>query len=139
MPVRITLEFALEDHFQPKTGKKVGRPGMPLWNILALALIKMNAKCRFDLLEHWANGDGLLRQFLGHGDLDSHCQYQRSTLIRNLNSLTPKLLVKINLLIVKHGHQMVGHQDQDLAARVDSFAVETDVHYPRISTCFTTA
>ena len=90
--LRSQIQKLLEDHFQPKTGKKVGRPGMPLWNILALALIKMSAKCRFDLLEHWANGDGLLRQFLGHGDLDSHCQYQRSTLIRNLNSLTPELL-----------------------------------------------
>ena len=93
-------------------------------------MIKMGIKCSFDLLQYLADWDGLLRQFLGHSYLDSHGKYSRSTLVRNINLLTPELIDQINLLIVKRGHQLVGHQDQALAARADSFPVETDVHYP---------
>jgi hypothetical protein len=44
---------------------------------------------------------------------------------------TPEVLDKINQVIVKAGHRVVGHPPEaSLKGRCDSFVVETNVHYP---------
>ena len=41
------------------------------------------------------------------------------------------MLDKINQIVVKHGHKLVGKKDGDnLKGSYDSFVVETDIHYP---------
>ena len=48
-----------------------------------------------------------------------------------MSLLTPKLLGKVNQLIVESGHTVVGKKpDEPLRGRCDSFVVETNVHYP---------
>ena len=46
-----------------------GRPGMDLWHILVLGVVRLGLGCDYDRLEHIANHDGLVRQ-LGL-DIDS--------------------------------------------------------------------
>jgi len=47
-------------------GKKAtGRPGLDLWQILVLGVVRLTLDCDYDRLEHLANYDGLIRQILG--------------------------------------------------------------------------
>ncbi|MBE9592177.1 MAG: ISNCY family transposase, partial [Proteobacteria bacterium] len=72
-----------------------------------------------------------LRQMLGHGILDQDYNYALQTLKDNVSLLTPEVLDKINQVVIKHGHKLVGKKDgDDLKGSCDSFVVETDVHYP---------
>src|SRR5260221_429766 len=47
-------------------GKKAtGRPGLDLWQIQVLGVVRLGLDCDYDRLEHLANYDSLLRQILG--------------------------------------------------------------------------
>jgi len=46
-----------------------GRPGMSLWEILVLGVVRLTLNIDYDRLEYIANTDLLLRQFLGIDDL----------------------------------------------------------------------
>ena len=47
-------------------GKKVtGRTGLDLWQILVLGVVRLGLDANYDRLEHLANYDTLIRQFLG--------------------------------------------------------------------------
>ena len=86
--------------------KDTGRPGMELWRILALAVLKQGLNCDYDRLAHMANYDNLVRQMLGHGLLEH--TYERQTVADNVRLLSPPLLAKINQLLVEAGHEVVG-------------------------------
>ena len=45
--------------------KKTGRPGMDLWHILVLAVVRHTLSTNWDRLEYLANYDQLLRETLG--------------------------------------------------------------------------
>ena len=48
--------FALMDEFiLPGVNKKVGRPGMAMWSILVLGVVKQGLGCDFDRLHNLAN------------------------------------------------------------------------------------
>ena len=71
-----------------------------------------------------------LRNFLGHTDCDNQL-YHHQTLVDNVSLLTPKLLGKVNQLVVESGHTVVGKKPgEPLRGRCGSFVVETNVHYP---------
>src|SRR5258708_6270363 len=42
-----------------------GRPGLDLWHILVLGIVRLALDCDYARLEYLANYDGLLRQILG--------------------------------------------------------------------------
>jgi transposase, IS5 family len=68
---------------------------------------------------------------VGHGDWSDTTQYKLQTLKDNLRLFTPELLDRINQEVVSAGHVLVKKSPQEeLAARCDSFVVETHVHYP---------
>jgi hypothetical protein len=48
----------------------------------------------------------------------------------NLRLFTPEILERINVEVVRVGHQLLKKTEESLAARCDSFVVETDVHFP---------
>lgn len=107
-----------------------GRPGMNLWKILVLGCIRLGCNWDYDKLQEIANNHKTLRQMLGHGILDEDYQYALQTLKDNVSLITPEVLDKINQVVVKAGHKLVGKKEEDLKGRCDSFVVETDVHYP---------
>ena len=67
---------------------------------------------------------------LQHGFLDDWT-YSVRTLQDNVSLVTPALLQELNALLVREGHAVAGKPPGTaLDGRVDSFVVETDVHYP---------
>lgn len=111
--------------------KKKGRRGMDLWNILVLGTLRLNCNWDYDKLQEIANNHHTLRQMLGHGEMDEEKKYALQTLKDNVSLLTPEILDKINQVVVKAGHNLVGKKKEEgLKVRCDSFVVETNVHYP---------
>ena len=124
--------FALMDKYiLPGVNRKVGRPGMAMWNILVLAVVKQGLGCDFDRLHDLANQHMAIRQFLGHADIGDKTRYHYQTLVDNVSLLNPKLLGKVNQLVAECGHTVVGKKPgEPLRGRCDSFVAETNVHYP---------
>ena len=122
--------FALLDaQVSPKARRDTGRPGMALWRILVLAVLRQGLNCDYDRITELANQHGTLRQMLGHG-LFEHT-YERQTVVDNVRLLSPELLAKISQVLVETGHEVVRKKPgETLHGRADSFCVETDVHYP---------
>ncbi len=120
----------LEAEVAPKARKDAGRPGMDLWRILALGVLKQGLGCDFDRLAHMANHDGLVRRMPGHSPALGHaCEQQ--TAVDNVSLSGPKLLSGIGRLVAGSGHEAAGKKPgEPLRGRAGSFCVETDVHYP---------
>ena len=142
LKVRERLFALLQEHLlQPagsataaadgKLNPALGRPGMELWSILVLALLKQGINCDFDRLAELANKHLDVRRMLGLSDTFCDWHFCYRTLVRNVSLLTPDLLAAVNRLVVEAGLRLVGHAaEEPLRARADSFVVETNVHYP---------
>ena len=74
------------------------------------------------------NNHKTIRQMLGHGFTDDDRSYHLQTLKDNVQLFTPEILDEVNQVVVAAGHQL--KKKESLAARCDSFVVETNVHYP---------
>ena len=125
--------FALLDrHVLPGMSRRVGRPGMDLWRILVLGVVKQGLGCDWDRLHELANEHRTLRLMLGHSEvLDEDATYEHQTVVDNVSLLTPELLSEVNRLVVVAGHEVAGKKPgAALGGRCDSFVVETDVHWP---------
>ena len=86
---------------QPCPGR--GRAGMELWAVLVLGLCA----------------------------LASERYFSHRSVVRNVSLLTPALLQELNHMVVQEGLRLVGvEEEQPLKARLDSFVVEPNVHYP---------
>jgi hypothetical protein len=116
----------------------VGRPGMDQWRILVLGTLRLCLNTDYDRLVELANHHGVVRQMLGHtsmlSDLD-RAEYTVQAVKDNLRLITPEILGRINEVVVRSGHELVKKKDlrncsEELATRIDSFVVETNVHYP---------
>ena len=120
----------LEQEYKSDTRKDRGRPGMHLWRVLLLGALKQAIDCTYDRLTFFANELGILRLMLGHGTEDPK-RYTRQALHDNISELSPELLKRINELIVKVGHRIVGQsEDAPLRCRGDSKVVKSNVHFP---------
>jgi hypothetical protein len=108
-----------------------GRTGMDLWKILVLGTLRLSCNWDYDKLMEIANNHKTLRLMLGHSFMDDEYRYALQTLKDNVSMFTPKILDKINQIVVKYGHEVIGKKpDEDLKASCDPFVVETDVHFP---------
>ena len=128
---RARLFALLDEHILPGIDRKVGRPGMEMWRILVMGVIKQGLGCDFDRLHELVNEHKTLRRFLGHADVWDDYRYGYQRLVDNVSLLRPELLVAVNDLVVESGHAVAGKKPgAPLGGRCDSFVVETDVHYP---------
>jgi hypothetical protein len=108
-----------------------GRSGMDLWKILILGTLRLSCNWDYDKLLDIANNHRTLRLMLGHNAMDYDSRYALQTLKDNISLFTPEVLDRINQIVVKYGHEVIGKKaDENLRASCDSFVVETDVHYP---------
>ena len=128
---RDKLFSLLEEHILPGTNRNVGRPGMELWRVLVMGVLKQGLGCDFDRLHELVNQHRTVREFLGHGAFSQGDTYELQTIIDNVYLLTPELLSEIGRLVVESGHAVARKKPgEPLRGRCDSFVVETDVHYP---------
>jgi hypothetical protein len=128
---RSRLFALLEEHILPGTDRTVGRPGMEMWRILVMGVVKQGLGCDFDRLRELVNEHMTLRRFLGHADVWDNHRYNYQNLVDNVSLLSPELLAAVNGLVVESGHAVARKKPgAPLAGRCDSFVAETDVHYP---------
>lgn len=119
-------------------GKKAtGRTGMDLWQILVLGVVRLGLDADWDRLEHIANYDTLVRQMLGvpappWGEAAKVFGHQ--TLRDNVALLDDGLLREINARVAVAGRAVFKKKDgrpaEPLAIKVDTYVLETDVHFP---------
>jgi len=120
------------------SGKQAtGRTGMELWQILVLGVTRLGLDADWDRMEHLANYDNLLRQMLGIA-LNPWGKpikkFHHQTLRDNVALLDEALLKEINRLVAMAGRQEFKltstPADEPLAIKVDTYVLETDVHFP---------
>lgn len=122
----------LEKEVSPKIDKNNGRPGMELWKILVLGVLRLDLNADYDRIHSLSNSHRELRQMLGHSNFYDETYYNLQTLKDNVSLLNEDLLIKINEIIVNGGHLLIGKKSEGemLHGRCDSFVVETDIHFP---------
>jgi hypothetical protein len=129
--------------FPQEIDRHNGRPGMDMWSIFVMGVIRLNLNCDYDRLHNLVNNHKTIRQILGHGVCDDQDSYYLQTLKDNVSLLTPEILDQINQVVVKAGHELIKKKPLDddsllahplkvetLKGRCDSFVVETNVEYP---------
>jgi len=119
-------------------GKKAtGRPGLDLWQILVLGVVRLGLDADWDRMEHIANYDLLVRQMLGVPAApwgDEAKVFAHQTLRDNVALLDEDLLQEINARVAAAGREVFakkgGAPGAALEVKVDSYVLETDVHFP---------
>lgn len=97
----------LKNIIPENTNAKNGRPGMDLWKILVMGVIRLNCNWDYDKLQEMVNNHKTIRQMLGHGMMDNDVTYPLQTLKDNVRLLTPDILDEINTLVVQEGHRLL--------------------------------
>lgn len=86
--------------------RNTGRPGMELWRILVMGVLRLNLNWDYDRLCEMVNQHRTIRQMLGHGIEDDGEKYHVQTLKDNVSLLTPEISDRINQVVVDAGHQL---------------------------------
>jgi len=114
-----------------------GRPGMDLWQILVLGVVRLGLDANYDRLEDLANHHLLLRQILGVSETpwgEQAVVFNHQTLRDNVALVDEALLATINAKVAAAGREVFAKKEgapaEPLALKVDSYVLETDVHFP---------
>lgn len=119
----------LEEKILSNNSKETGRPGMSLWEILVLGVVRLTLDINYDRLEHIANYDSLVRAMLGVSTFGGKIKrYPLQTIKDNVSLLDEETINKINELVVKAGHRI--KRTKKLEVKVDSYVLESNVHFP---------
>lgn len=127
--IREKVFAVLEKLVPPNIDKNNGRPGMKLWRIFVLGVLRLDLNWDYDRLQDIANNHHTIREMLLHGIFDQY-QYNLQTIKDNVKLFTPEILDEINQIVVEVGHGVVKKKDSGLKTRCDTFVVKTDIHYP---------
>ena len=129
--LRSRLFALLERHILPGTDRRVGRPGMEMWRILVMGVMKQGPGCDFDRLQELVTGHNTIRQFPEHPDVWDRHRHQYRNLVDNVELLGPELLAEVNSPSVESGHAVARKKPgAPLTGRCDSLLVKTDVRRP---------
>jgi IS5 family transposase len=114
-----------------------GRTGMDLWQILVLGVVRLGLDADWDRMEDLANHHLLVRQMLGVPATpwgEDPQVFGHQTLRDNVALLDDELLQAINARIAAAGREVFAKKDgapvAALEVKVDSYVLETDVHFP---------
>ena len=114
-----------------------GRTGMDLWQILVLGVVRLGLDADWDRMEDLANHHLLVRQMLGVpvDPWGSNAKvFGHQTLRDNVALLDDALLQQINARIAAAGREVfakkAGAPGAALEVKVDTYVLETDVHFP---------
>lgn len=126
--------FSILEERVSKGKKKTGRPGMDLWHILVLAVVRHTLDTNWDRLEDMANYHTLLRQILGiHVERfeTEGIEFSYQAIVDNVSFIDEELLQKINSLVVEHGQNLLKKKGEEaLRLKTDSYVLQTNVHFP---------
>lgn len=111
--------------------KQTGRPGMTLWEILVLATVRLARDADYDHLHYMATSDNVIRGLLGARKYgETKRDYSLQTIKDNIGLIEDETLDEINDVVVEAGHQLVKKKDEGLEVKVDSYVLESTVHFP---------
>lgn len=111
--------------------KRTGRPGMDLWQLLVLGVVRLALDCDYDRLEHTANYDMLVRRLMGLPDFCGKELFHHKTISGNVCHVDAALLEKINEIVVRHGRPAIKKNGAGaLEVKTDSYVLESNVHHP---------
>jgi IS5 family transposase len=135
-----TLKATLLDLLEKKVlahKKATGRWGMELWQILVLGVVRLGLDANYDRLEDLANHHALIRQMLGVTPFpwgEGAPVFNHQTLRDNVALVDEALLQEINARVAAAGREVfrkkAGAPAEPLAIKVDTYVLETDVHFP---------
>lgn len=128
---RKMVQLVAED-INEESRRDVGRPGLDDWQIVVLAAVRLGCNYDYDKLQDQAENHRALRTMLGLGEWDDGPSFRARRIRDTLCQLKPSTLEALNHAIVSHGQTLEETAAQSV--RVDSFVVETDIHYPSEST-----
>lgn len=99
--------FALLEQLIPEAvDKKNGRPGMHLWRIFVLGVLRLNLNWDYDRLHDTVNNYKTIRAMLGHAEFDEY-YYQRQTIEDNVKLFTHEILDEINRIVIEARHGLI--------------------------------
>lgn len=122
--------FSILEKKVPKKDINNGRPGMDLWQIFVLAVLRVNCNSDWDKIQNLANEHMGIRQMMGLGTWFDSTKFPLQTIKDNAALLNVETVNMINVVAVNAGHGLVKKDEEELRGRCDSFVVETDVSYP---------
>lgn len=128
--------FTLLEEKICKGKNKTGRPGMDLWHLLVLAVVRHATGTNWDRLHLMANYDVMVRGIMGvhctkFGIEEKGFEYQN--ILDNVSLIDEDLLYQINQVVVEAGHKLLKKKEKEaieLQLKTDSYAVETNIHFP---------
>jgi hypothetical protein len=97
--------FALLEAKLVEGKKATGRPGMDLWQILVLGVVRLGLDCDYDRLEDIANHHSLVRMVMGLAAVAEPAEkpFHHKTLSQNVCQVDEEFLGQINAVIVQAG------------------------------------
>ena len=127
--------FAILNKVFKDTDTNRGRKGMSLWETFVLAVIRNSLDTNYDRLHDFANYHILVRKIMGvhrsFGYETEEQTYGLQTIKDNVKLLTTELIDEINELVIKTGHELSKKKaEQKLNINVDTYALESNVHFP---------
>jgi hypothetical protein len=128
----------LEAKILPGKSKDKGRPGLTLWQILVLGIVRHARDCDYDQLEDLATHHSLVRQFLNlpaiaGSDLTNAPDLSHKTISNNVSHITEEILRDINKIVAQHGHNILSKKNTEpdkIIAKSDTYVLQTNVHFP---------
>ena len=122
----------LEQKVNRDKDPRTGRPGMDLWEILVLGVVRLGLGCDYDRLEHIANYDGLVRELMGLSNFGAEKKsFHHKTISENVCAIDDEMLEQINEVVVLYGREELKKRGSEkLEVKTDSYVLETNVHYP---------
>jgi hypothetical protein len=123
--------FTVMEETIMKGKKKTGRKGLDLWHILVLGVVRMSLGTNYDRLLDLSNNHALIRQILGIRPIcEEGKEFAYTTIHDNVILLDEQTLEKINVIVVKAGHELLKKKEEKLAIKADTYVLETNVHFP---------
>jgi len=110
-----------------------GRPGMELWQILVMGVVRLGLDANYDRLHDLVNNHKSIRGILGieiERGFGSEKQYSLQSIKDNLALFDEDLLKEINTLVVKAGHKLLKKKAEALCVKADTYVLESNIHYP---------
>jgi len=89
---------------------QTGRPGMDLWELFVLAVVRLGLDLNYDRLEDMANYHKAFRGIMGveqESGFGKHKVYNHQTLKDNIKLLDADVINRINVLVVASGHKLI--------------------------------
>ena len=91
----------------PVADTENGRPGMELWRILVLGLLRVCCGCDWDRVCNLANHHSQLREMMGIDEWEDKAKFPLQTIKDNVSLLKVDTINKINTVVTEAGHKLV--------------------------------